>query len=657
MPSASLDEDLLVLLDVESPDDHDALTAVIDAVDRRYELPAETRAALTKACARRMGRDSAGSGLRIYDVVLTELSEPVAVVVRLAAGDLEDADRFLCFLISPTKGRHPHHGVAAELSGLMHDAEFVQMAVAAETPKALLDAYREAVLGRVTMSHLPVGMRRTGKLFGGVRADLARRMPMWGDDFKAGLSVKSLASILFMYFACIAAAVAFGGLLATLTGGEIGAIETVLASAVAGTLWALFAGQPLAIVGATGPNVVFIGILYVLCQRYDAPFLPTMAWTGLWSMLFMWILAATDASVLIRFFTRFTDEIFSALISLIFVSEALHDIARGFGDSDVQDDTALFTLVLSIGTFAVAFALSRLRRSPYLLPRVREFLSDFGPAIAIIGMTYVAFALHTVSLPRLPVPDDFAPTTDRSWFVNPLDAPRWVWFASAAPAALLTILIWFNQNVTARLIDSPQHGLKKGPAFHWDIAVMGSLVGLLSLFGLPWVVGAVVRSLNHVRSLRIDRPDGRVETLENRLTNLGVHVLMGGSLLVLPLLGEIPLAVLFGVFLFMGIGSLGGNQFVDRMRMWLMDPARYPNNHYMRAVPTRVVHGFTALQFVALVILWFVKSSAIGIAFPFFVALLIPIRMMLGRVLKREHIALLDADEVPADEEFREVGV
>ena len=586
---------------------------------------------------------------------------PVAVLVRLQrALDLDRAGepplRFL-WLLTSSQTTHPRLASAVEFSRLMRDPTFDAHMMAAPTPSALLDVYDAAVARKVGMVDQLPGLTPTGRLFGGIQEDLRRRLPWWVEDFRTGLSMKVLSSTLFMYFACLAPAVAFGGLLSELTGGQIGAVEAILASAVCGSLWALFAGQPLAIIGATGPNVIFTGILYGLCTSWDIPFLPTAACTGLWSMLFMWLFAATDASSLIRFFTRFTDEIFAALISLIFVVQALGEVRGAFADPDVPDDTALLTLLLALGTFFVAFGLSRFRRSPYLLPRVREFLSDFGPAIAIVSMTAVALALHRVDLPALPVPATFQPTIDRAWFVNPLDAPRWVWLASAVPALLLTILVWFNQNITARLINSPDNKLLKGPAYHWDVFVMGALLGLMSLFGLPWVVGAVVRSLNHVRSL--DRgPEAPVPgVLENRVSNLAIHLLLATSLLFLPLLASIPMAVLFGVFLFMGVGSLGGNQFMDRLRLWLMDPEQYPTNHYLRVVPKRTVHVFTAVQLLALSLLWVVKSSAIGIAFPFFVALLVPVRLALGRVFEAEHIALLDADEVPSDEEFRDVGV
>ncbi len=87
-----------------------------------------------------------------------------------------------------------------------------------------------------------------------------------------------------------------------------------------------------------------------------------------------------------------------------------------------------------------------------------------------------------------------------------------------------------------------------------------------------------------------------------------------------------------------------------------MDPSLYPPTHYLRAVPVRFVHWYTGIQFACLSVLWVVKTSIIGILFPFFVALLVPIRMYLKKVFRPHHLALLDAEEGPSDEEFREVG-
>ena len=48
--------------------------------------------------------------------------------------------------------------------------------------------------------------------FTGIMGDIKRRLPHYVDDYKKGLHSKVLASILFMFFACLANAIAFGGL-------------------------------------------------------------------------------------------------------------------------------------------------------------------------------------------------------------------------------------------------------------------------------------------------------------------------------------------------------------------------------------------------------------------------------------------------------------
>lgn len=658
-------EGVLIRLNDESPHLHDVLEAVAEAFAEHHRLDDVDKEEVRKALALRGdgGADAIDHGVAVVEAhIQTGAFTPMSALVRttepIALGPgAEQQARFVWVLVSASPS---HEGLetAAEFAHLLGHSTFRRAAHTAETAVALEQAYAKALDDDIRLRRIPEELQATGRPFGGAFLDLRRRLPHYVDDWRAGLHPKVLGSTLFMFFACLAPAVAFGGLLSTLTGGQIGAVETVLASVVCGIFWALFAGQPLTIVGATGPNVIFTGILYGLCVHYDAPFLPTCAWTGLWTALFMILLSAADASALIRFFTRFSDEIFAALIALIFISEAANDIAGGFTSDHTADDTALLSLLLALGTFGLAFSMSRFRRSPYLRGWVRDFLSDFGPAIALFGMTLIGWSAHTVELERLAVPDAFAPTIERSWFVNPMDAPTWVIGASTLPAVLLTILIWTNQNITARLANSPDYRMKKGPAYHWDIAVMGVLIGGLSLFGLPWVVAAVVRSLNHVKSLVIEEDGQIVGVVENRLSNLAVHILLGIALfLFLPVLGQVPMAVLFGMFIFMGVGTLGGNQFVERLRLWILDPERYPPLHYFRVVPAPVVHSFTAVQLACLAVLWFVKTSVVGLLFPFFLALLVPVRMGLRRFFRAEHLALLDAEEVPADEEFRDIGV
>jgi hypothetical protein len=163
----------------------------------------------------------------------------------------------------------------------------------------------------------------TGKLFGGISNDIRRKAPHFASDFKDGLHSKVAGTTLFLFFAALANGIAFGALTGLLTGNEIGIIEMLVVTAIGGILFALFSGQPLTILGGTGPIVIFTGLLYTTCHQIGIPFLATYAWVGIWSGVLMLICAFTDASALMKYFTRFTDEIFAALVSVILLLRLL----------------------------------------------------------------------------------------------------------------------------------------------------------------------------------------------------------------------------------------------------------------------------------------------------------------------------------------------
>ena len=107
-------------------------------------------------------------------------------------------------------------------------------------------------------------LQPTGRFLGGVRRDFERRWGVYRSDFRDGFNSKVLATVFFLFFACMAPAIAFGGLLFVLTKGEIGAVEMLVATAVCGVAYSLFSGQPLTILGSTGPVIIFMGLLYSL---------------------------------------------------------------------------------------------------------------------------------------------------------------------------------------------------------------------------------------------------------------------------------------------------------------------------------------------------------------------------------------------------------
>jgi hypothetical protein len=83
-----------------------------------------------------------------------------------------------------------------------------------------------------------------------------------------------------------------------------------------------------------------------------------------------------------------------------------------------------------------------------------------------------------------------------------------------------------------------------------------------------------------------------------------------------------------------------------------MDRNLYPSTHYIRKVPNLIIHKFTLLQLLCLAMLWGVKaSSRFGILFPLFIALLVPVRIFANRCFEPQHLAALDAEEEPEEEE------
>ncbi|MCO5603243.1 hypothetical protein L7F22_057391 [Adiantum nelumboides] len=493
----------------------------------------------------------------------------------------------------------------------------------------------------------------------GIRKDLERRLPYYVSDFADGLHPKAVASVFFLYFACLAPCIAFGGLLSHVTAGHIGVVETITGAAGVGVLYPLAAGQPLTLLGPTGLMVVFCGLLYKVAVRMGLPFLPIYGWVGIWSCLFLIILAAIEASDLICHFTRFTDETFSALISLGYISEASKSIGNMFKQSSPYTiASSLLAVILASGTWRLATFLTQLKSSRFLVRSVRNVLSDFGPPLAIFLMSCTPHLLFpSVPLPELLIPSTFSTTSGRSWQVPLWSIPLWAIGASTIPAVLLTLLVFLDQNITTRLVNNPEYHLTKGAGYHLDLAVLGVLMAICSCFGLPWMFASTVPSLSHVRSLattsksihisgdNAEAPDENVVGVrENRLTGILIHVCVGASLLLLSLLRLVPMPVIDGIFMYMGITSLTGNQFIERLKLWFCDPELYPQHEFIQTVPIAVLHSFTALQLACVAALWALKHSPYGITFPLLILALMPVRNYIaGKFVAPQYLDVMDA--------------
>ena len=144
------------------------------------------------------------------------------------------------------------------------------------------------------------------------------------------------------------------------------------------------------------------------------------------------------------------------------------------------------------------------------------------------------------------------------------------------------------------------------------------------MFGLPWFVAATVLSINHIQSLTKESessaPGEKPQFLgirEQRVTPVLIGLAIGLSTLITPILGLIPMPVLFGVFLFMGVQSLKGLQFFERILLLFIPHKHQPDYVFLKYVPLMRVHMFTLIQLLSLVSLWVIKNNpSTSIAFP-----------------------------------------
>lgn len=172
------------------------------------------------------------------------------------------------------------------------------------------------------------GLSRTGRLFGGLINDLKRKKPFYLSDFKDCLNLQSVASWIFLYFACLSPIITFGGLLSEATGKNMAAMESLVSGFVCGIVYGFFSGQPLTILGSTGPVLVFETIVYDFCGMVDWDYMTFRFWIGTWIAIILFILVAIDASAFVCYITRFTEENFATLIAFIFIYKVKFPLLR-----------------------------------------------------------------------------------------------------------------------------------------------------------------------------------------------------------------------------------------------------------------------------------------------------------------------------------------
>ncbi|EFQ27983.1 hypothetical protein CGRA01v4_03355 [Colletotrichum graminicola] len=495
------------------------------------------------------------------------------------------------------------------------------------------------------------------KLFRGMVNDVRRRAPFYVSDWIDAWDYRVVPATVYMYFANILPALAFSLDMFTSTGSTYGVNEVLLASVLGAVVFSLLACQPLVIVGVTGPITVFNYTVYDIVKPTGINYLAFMCWIGLWSLVFHWILAITNSCNWLRYVTRFPCDIFGFYVAFIYLQKGIQVLER-LGDAE----PFYLSIIASLLVFMVAYACAGLGGSSLFHHHVRVFLKDYGTPLTLIfftGFVHIG-RMEPVHLEVLPTGIAFMPTTDRSWLVHFWDINVGDVFLAIPFAILLTILFWFDHNVSSLIAQGTEFPLKKPAGFHWDLFLLGLTTGVAGILGLPFPNGLIPQAPFHTESLTVKTSHAETDekgefkgshatkashVVEQRVSNLAQGLLTLGTMTgpLLAVVHLIPHGVLAGLFFVMGVQALGGNGITLKILFLLRDRALTPPGHPLKRIRRRAVLAFVAVELVGFGATFTITQTVAAVGFPVFIMLLIPVRAwLLPRWFSPEELGALD---------------
>jgi hypothetical protein len=490
--------------------------------------------------------------------------------------------------------------------------------------------------------------------------------------------------------------------------GNLATAETLLSSAIIGVIYAIFSGQPLVIMGITGPVSLLLGTSYGLAAQFNSSYFPFFFWICIWAGLMHIISAMTGLVSLVWKVTPFTTQIFELFIAITFIYNALHDLIVPIyltnqsilytpttedGDSGISIRIEITSAMRSAGyasffiglvTCYIAWSLHFAETWLFFSKQVRVFLTSYNTLIAVVFATAFSYipgldqssssndlsnnAINPgggIERVNVIAPWDWKPTADRSWIVNPLqDIGLEGIFGALIPGFMFFLLFIIDHNVSSILTQSPKFNLKKPAAYHWDFFVLGITFFPCAILGLPPGNGLIPQAPLHARALctrkmETDQYGVKREVVtyceEQRWSALGQAILMFVALSAFTVISWIPTGCLFGLLLYLGMSALHGNEIWEHLLLCFVYKHKRPKIPVVRYVKWTTVQIWTIIQLICAISIWAVgQYASVGYIYPLLLVLLVPIRShILERIFQQNDLKHLDpVDE--SEEEFHD---
>lgn len=224
----------------------------------------------------------------------------------------------------------------------------------------------------------------------------------------------------------------------------------------------------------------------------------------------------------------------------------------------------------------------------------------------------------------------------------------WV-FLAAMPGAIITVLFFFDHEISSIICTAGRYGVRKPGGFAWDV-LLGANTALCGVFGVPPANGLLPQAPLHSEALLHHDAAGRLGdeptatgTYEQRYSPLMQAALI--LVFVAPplqrLLGLAQTSVLAGIFLFMGYQSLCVNPILGRVARLLTPPSDLGE---LPAGATWLgVHAYTLVQIALTAAVFTMTLTVAAPAFPLVIVTLVPVRLtLMSRIWSRDTLRVVD---------------
>ncbi|WFC97689.1 hypothetical protein MYAM1_000408 [Malassezia yamatoensis] len=562
------------------------------------------------------------------------------------------------------------------------------------------DAEKDLALSTDERGNLPWEARSIWyefRPFRGMIADVRRRLPYYKSDWLDGLRASNIptisVSVIQIFFINLMPAIAYVLDMYDRTDGSYGVNEVILASALAAIVFSVFSAQPLTFVGVTGlTNLVNYTVYDIAHNDYGMnreEYLRVQCWMMIWAAGFHFLIAIFNICDYTRFITEMICDTFGLYVGVIYIQKGIELLVREFGPVPLSNATGWLAVTIALlFCFTVYFA-TMIGTSIYLPFHLRRLIGGFAFAAGCVFWTgfsnFPGHSLKDVPISRLPITKSFFPTLDRSWVIDFWHAElRWI-FAGAPLGFLLTLLFYFDHNVSSIMAQSRKFPITKPAGFHWDFFLLGCTTLVSGILGLPVPNGLVPQAPYHTDSLAIYKQDSvhdeeqdrekpifnqknasilyisyfpklRItRVIQQRLSHFIIGLLTVGSMTrpILVALGTMPRAVFAGVFLVVGWSSIEANPILLRTVSLLRDRSAIPIPLNARPqlfkLRRRTIALFVAIQWLFFGMTVAISQTIAAIGFPVIIILMIPCRVYcIPHLFKPDELEVLDAQTASA---------